>query len=105
MAIIRRKVRDHGFLVVDRRVTEDSRLSWAARGILIYLLAKPDNWEIVIENLKNQGDLKRDAINKRLNELIDAGYMKRYQPRSRNGQMRNRIYEVFETPYRDEERP
>lgn len=31
------------FYLLDKRISEDRRLSWAARGLLIPLLGKPDN--------------------------------------------------------------
>lgn len=38
------RVRDRqGYLIVERAAVEDERLSWAARGLLVYLLAKPDS--------------------------------------------------------------
>ncbi len=75
----------HPYLVVDRRTVEDDRLSWAARGILLYLLAKPDDWEIRVEDLRKQGDLGRDAVYAVLNELQRCGYLERVRSRDRRG--------------------
>ena len=43
MAIIRAK-RDRNFTVIDNCVFADKQLSFAAIGLLCYLLSKPDNW-------------------------------------------------------------
>jgi hypothetical protein len=32
----------------------DNQLTWKAKGILGYLLTKPDNWTIILENLVKQ---------------------------------------------------
>lgn len=50
--IIRVKHRHGPYVVIDRRVLEDKRLTWAARGILGYLLAKPNDWELRVEDLR-----------------------------------------------------
>ena len=44
----------HAFVVIDRRTLEDERLSWAARGVIRYLLAKPDDWEIRVEDFEGE---------------------------------------------------
>ena len=45
MAIIRSN-RKTNYTVIDNRVFADHRLSFAAMGLLGYLLSKPDNWTI-----------------------------------------------------------
>ena len=55
--IIRVKHRRAPFVVIDRRVLEDERLTWAARGMLGYLLAKPDDWKLRITDLQRRGNL------------------------------------------------
>ena len=39
-----RAARRHRFVIIDQRAIEDTRLSWAARGLLGYLLSRPDDW-------------------------------------------------------------
>ena len=91
----------HPYLVVDRRTVEDDRLSWAARGILLYLLAKPDDWEIRVEDLRKQGDLGRDAVYAVLNELQRCGYLERVRSRDNRGYFGDIDSTVFEVPVPD----
>jgi DNA-binding transcriptional ArsR family regulator len=77
---------------------EDSRLSWAARGILGYLLSRPDNWQIRVTDLSRRGDLSRCSIYKLLRELREFGYVTYHRQRNTNGQYRGGIYNVHETP-------
>ncbi len=70
------------FYTVDKRISEDKRLSWAARGLLIFLLGKPDNWRVSVPALINETNgahlsSGRDAVLRILKELIGAGYIKR----------------------------
>ena len=52
-----RAPRRHRFLILDQQAVEDIRLSWAARGLLAYLLSRPDDWRVLINDLRNRGDL------------------------------------------------
>lgn len=98
---IRRAPRRHQFLIIDQRAVEDTRLSWAARGLLAYLLSRPDNWQVRVKDLQRRGNLKRDGIYRLLDELRKARYMHYKKHRDRSGRMRGGTYIVFEVPYTD----
>jgi hypothetical protein len=55
---------------------EDTRLSWAARGLLAYLLSRSDDWKVLVNDLKKRGNLGRDGIYALLRELRSAGYVR-----------------------------
>jgi hypothetical protein len=90
--------RRHRFVIVDQRAVEDTRLSWAARGLLGYLLSRPDDWKVLVKDLQRRGDLGRDAVYKLLKELRAAGYLRFEQARDRQGRIRGGTYYVHETP-------
>ena len=75
--IIRVAHRRKPYAVIDRRLLEDQRLGWAARGLLGYLLAKPDDWQLRVSDLCRRGDLGRDGIRRVLQQLQDYGYVRR----------------------------
>ena len=100
MSIIRSPKPESFFYIVDKQLSEDKNLSWAARGLLIFLLGKPDNWSVSVEYLITQGDLKRDALHKLLNELIASGYVKREKTRE-NGRLAGVSYTVYDKPCTD----
>ena len=50
MAIIRAK-REHNFTVINNKVFQRNQLSWQAMGMLSYLLSKPDDWSVVVNEL------------------------------------------------------
>ena len=52
MAIIRAK-REHNYTVINNRVFQRNQLSWQAMGMLSYLLSKPDDWSVVVNELIN----------------------------------------------------
>lgn len=96
---IRRAARRHRFVIVDQAAVEDTRLSWAARGLLAYLLSRPDDWKVLVNDLKKRGNLGRDGIYALLRELRDAGYMRFEHNRDAHGRMRGGTYIVSEVPH------
>ena len=50
MAIIRAK-REHNYTVINNKVFQRNQLSWQAMGMLSYLLSKPDDWSVVVNEL------------------------------------------------------
>jgi hypothetical protein len=98
---IHRAPRRHQWLVIDKRTVEDVRLTWAARGLLAYLLSRPDDWEVLVKDLIKRGNLKRDGIYTLLRELRAVGYV-RYDPtRDAQGRLRGGTYVVSELPLPD----
>ncbi|MBN3812224.1 hypothetical protein [Paraburkholderia sp. Ac-20347] len=73
---------DRDFTIVRNAVINDTRLSLAARFILIYLLSKPESWAVSPQDLVNQSrDSARPSGKKviyaALDELINVGYVHR----------------------------
>lgn len=101
MSIVRAPRPKGNFYILDKRISEDTNLSWGARGMLIFLLGKPDNWRVSIQNLVNEtGGSKRksgrDAVYAFLAELKEAGYITVFQNRSGSGIFGETDYLVHE---------
>ena len=64
-------------VVINRYGLEDPRLSFKAKGILAYLMTKPDGWQVNSTHLSKVGKDGRDAILKALDQLGEAGYFTR----------------------------
>ncbi len=99
--IIRAPRRDR-YVVMDQRAVEDDRLSWAARGLLGYLLSRPDDWKVMVNDLRKRGNLGRDGIYRLLRELRTVGYARFQRLRDRNGRIRGGIYfirEIADSPH------
>ena len=85
-------------VTIDQRTIEDDYLSWAARGLLIYLLSRTDGWTLQVEELSECGDLGRDGIYSLLNELREAGYVTYEKERDEYGRIRGGTYAIYEIP-------
>lgn len=88
MTILRVSTRER-FTVVDRRTINDDRLSYRARGVLVWLLDKPDNWTVNSRLIARQGTEGRDALRTALKELEEFGYIERTPVQNEQGQWAN----------------
>lgn len=73
------------YVNVDSRTINDDALSFRARGVLAWLLEKPDDWTVNAEAIAARGTEGRDAIRAALRELEAGGYIERRQFRADNG--------------------
>ena len=69
------KSRDLPYTRIDNRLLTDSSLSFCARGLMCFLLSKPNEWVLVKENLINSSPAGSTRINSMLRELQEAGYV------------------------------
>ena len=99
MAIIRQK-RKKRFSIVDNNVIEDKQLSFKARGLLIYMLSKPDDWKFYPDELAKHSDKEGvKAINSALQEIESAGYLTRKRKRDAAGHFQGIDYLLSEIPH------
>lgn len=68
------------YTVISNAAINDARLSFRARGVLVWLLAKPDDWTTSAEALASQATEGRDAVRSAMRELANAGYIIRDKP-------------------------
>lgn len=99
MSIIRvNKNKDNPYVMINKGFLEDSNLSFKAKGILTYLLSKPDNWTCQVKDLQNKGKDGRDSIYNGLKELREHGYLIKKPLRDKEGRIKEWEEEVFEVP-------
>jgi hypothetical protein len=97
-----RATRRHRYAKIEARAIEDVRLSWAARGLLVYVLARPDDWRVMTKHLAKQGNLRRDGIYGLLKELRTFGYVRFIRTRNKHGCFDGGDYyvrEILDDPY------
>lgn len=102
--ILRGPKPETGYYQLDNKIADDRSLSWAARGLLIHLLAKPGHWRVSVAALVNQTKETRvksgrDAVYALLKELEKVGYVKREQTRLTNGRLGDVDYIVSEKKF------
>lgn len=90
--------RDYPFVLMDKRPLESPDLSYKAKGILAYLLSRPDDWEVNLQDLINRALDGRDAVKSGLDELETAGHLRINQERDSEGKWTRVVYSVYEIP-------
>jgi hypothetical protein len=95
MSIIRIK-KEREYVSIANAILQNKNLTWEARGIMAYLLSKPDGWECRNYDLVNQGPAGKHIIQRVLKELQKAGYIHRYQ--KSDGHKIEWVTEIYETP-------
>jgi hypothetical protein len=86
------------YFMMRRDTAQDETLSWEARGVLSYLLSKPDDWEINIDDLQQQ--CGKNRVYRIIGELKKAGYIEdRKKQRASDGTWEWTPYILHETPY------
>ena len=87
------------FTVVPNQILNDGRISFRAKGLLVFILSKPDHWRTTTSHLASIGPDGRQAIQSMMRELEQAGYVvrRRYQDPA-TGQWRYDVL-VFDCPH------
>lgn len=98
MAIIRQR-REKNYSIISNDILNDQRLSFKARGLLAYMLSKPDDWKFYTEELVKHSDKDGiSAIKAALNEMENMGYLKRVQKRAEKGKFGSQDWIISDKP-------
>jgi len=89
----------NNYTPIHRWSAEDTRLSWEARGLLIFLLVKPDDWEVLLAHLINSSPAKKDKVRRIIQELIRHNYIVKKEVRGESGRFSAPEYIVYELPH------
>lgn len=97
--IIRHDMPDTNFTILDNVTIRDHRLSWAARGILAYLLSMPPTWRTSAERLAAASPNGVTYVRSALKELETNGYLRRRKTQDERGQWTTELF-VYGRPNR-----
>ena len=84
MSIIRIE-KNGDYTVLANAPLNDERLSWEARGMLAYLLSKPNDWTVNSRALVKRAPAGRAKVQRILRELEKYGYLERRKVRGEHG--------------------
>lgn len=73
MAIIKTR-RINNFTTVSNELINDANLSYKDLGLLIYLLSKPEAWEVRVDAIAKERGVGKDGIYSALKNLRECGY-------------------------------
>ena len=86
------------FTIMSNAVLLDETISDKARGVLVRLLCRPENWNLNIIHLVKTGKDGNTAIRSAIRELEKAGYIQKEVTRHENGRIIGTEYIIHESP-------
>ena len=101
--IIRSNIRQN-FTVIPNEMANDDRLPADALGLLVYLLTKPNDWKVRVNELRSRFDMGKDKTYRILGNLEQLGYVIRESVRT-DGKFAETRYIVKDTPHTSEPCP
>lgn len=97
MSIIRvNHDKDRPYALIAKAPLNDENLSWEAKGLWAYLIARPDNWQVSVSHLAKNFPSGRDKVLKIIKELVLNDLCYWHQERNPNGTTGNAVYTIFE---------
>jgi hypothetical protein len=97
LTIIRAPRPNRDFTIVSNDLARDQSLSYRARGLLLAILSRPDNWHTTSQQLAREGKEGRDAVRTALDELEQAGYVAQWKRQDQHGHW-SQGRKVFDKP-------
>ena len=98
MTIVRREHRAH-FTILPNAIFLDQSLSIEAKGVLGYLLSRPNKWSVRLEQVGRTLNIGRRKLQRIFRELISGGYVTREQRRVAGAQRFGQVdYVVRDVP-------
>ena len=91
------KNKDNPYVMINKKGIQDPNLSWAAKGLLAYLLSLPDDWTIYAKELLKHTSSGETNTYTVIRELLRHGYMEKIEYRYK-GKILALNYTVFEVP-------
>ena len=67
--------RKRAFTQVDNEIVNNSALSFQAKGMLLYLLSKPDGWKFYEDDLVKRSSNGKTSVRSTIKELLEVGYL------------------------------
>jgi len=88
MSILKKSFRID-FTQVPNFIINDSKASLKAKGLYLYMISKPDNWQFSLKGMQTQLKESKTTILRVLDELIKLGYLEKIKNRINGRQSAN----------------
>lgn len=96
--MIHRSEHKNKFLRLDYIPARDARLSFEARGLLVFLLTMSDTWDFTIRGIASQSGKSERVIMRLVKELKAAGYIKQKKQQDGKGRFGCYVWHIYEVP-------
>jgi len=96
--MIHRAEHTDNYTIISNEVLSDSALSDGAKILLLYMLSCKDDWKFSMKGLASCLGLSVGAVNARVQELKNRGYVTLSQGRGKRGHFGDCDWEIYEKP-------
>lgn len=86
------------FTQIPNQIINDKKVSFKAKGLYLYFVSKPDEWEFSLSGITSQAKESMPTVISIINELIENGYMEKIKRRNSNGKQEVNQYLLHESP-------
>ena len=88
----------HPYVMIQRETLYDANLTLKAKGLLCFILSKPDDWQVYVRSIADEIKEDKNTVARILNELIAEGYcLRQKHTRNVHGQYIGYDYIFFES--------
>lgn len=94
-------LREDPYTRVLNSMIKDKRMSFKARGLLVFMLSQPANWTTRVGWIEEQATEGREAIRSAIEELEALGYLRREKVKDDSGQFVSFAYHWHDSPPED----
>ena len=94
---VTREVNDP-FARVPKNLLDDDSMSWKAKGILAYLLSKPESWKLRVNDIAQRSTDGESSVRTALKELQATGYAKLERVKGDDGKIAEWVWHVSDKP-------
>lgn len=98
--MIKRAARHERFYIVSHELI-DADLSAEALGVAVYVLSRPDDWEIYQSQLRKKFKCGKHVMSRILKEIVEAGFAYVEQGRAESGEFDSNTWVFLESPLTD----
>ena len=92
------KDKNNPYVSIHKGFLSDKDLSWRSKGILAYLLSKPDDWVVRVEDIRVHAKEGDKAVRRSISELLKKQYLSQKILRNDEGKFFRFEYDVYESP-------
>jgi len=98
MTVIKRVPDNIPYTVIGNHILQNDNLSLTARGLLAYLISKPPDFQIRVDQLRDHFQEGRRRVTNALEELKESGFLKKQQIRNDKGQVKSWQWIISQEP-------
>lgn len=87
------------YFQMHKNIVNNPEISYKAKGIMAYLLSKPNDWTVYFSDIVKRSTEGKAAVLSGVQELEQAGYIERVQKKGEDGKFLPVEWHVYEQPF------